>query len=214
LPAVGEVLDKALDGERITDDDAIALLRSRDLVAVGRVANEIRSRLTDPSRVTFIVDRNLNYTNVCVTDCDFCAFYRRPGDQREGYLLPKPVIFKKIEETLALGGTGLLMQGGHHPDLGIDYYEDLFTSIKARYKIHLHALSPPEIQHIARRSKPRFRRPSRVCATPGSTPCPVAARRFSSIACAGSSLRRRRSRTRGSTSCARLIGSECRRPRR
>jgi len=146
-------LQKALDGERITDDDAIALLRSRDLVAVGRVANEIRNRATDSSKVTFIVDRNLNYTNVCVTDCDFCAFYRRPGDVREGYLLPKPVIYKKIEETLAIGGTGLLMQGGHHPDLGIDYYEDLFRSIKARYPIHLHALSPPEIQHIARRSK-------------------------------------------------------------
>jgi cyclic dehypoxanthinyl futalosine synthase len=153
LPPVPEVLEKALDGERISDDDALALLRSRDLVAVGRAANEIRRRTNDPSRVTFIIDRNLNYTNVCVTDCDFCAFYRRPGDVREGYLLPKPVIFKKIEETLAIGGTGLLMQGGHHPDLGIDFYEDLFRSIKARYKIHLHALSPPEIQHIARRSK-------------------------------------------------------------
>ena len=152
-PSVGDVLGKALGGERITDEDAIALLRSRDLVAVGRVASEIRNRLNDPARVTFIVDRNLNYTNVCVTDCDFCAFYLRPGDAREGYLLPKPVIFKKIEETLAIGGTGLLMQGGHHPDLGIDYYEDLFRSIKARYEIHLHALSPPEIQHIARRSK-------------------------------------------------------------
>jgi cyclic dehypoxanthinyl futalosine synthase len=103
--------------------------------------------------VTFIIDRNLNYTNICVTDCDFCAFYRHPGDAREGYLLPKPVVYKKIEETLAIGGTGLLMQGGHHPDLGIDFYEDLFRSIKARYKIHLHALSPPEIQHISRRSK-------------------------------------------------------------
>ena len=113
--AVGEALDKALAGERITDEDAIALLHSRDLVSVGRVANEVRSRMSDPSRVTFIVDRNLNYTNVCVTDCDFCAFYRRPGDQREGYLLPKPVIFKKIEETLAIGGTGLLMQGGPSP---------------------------------------------------------------------------------------------------
>jgi cyclic dehypoxanthinyl futalosine synthase len=152
-PSVEYALEKALDGERITDDDAIALLRSRDLVGVGRVANEIRNRATDPSRVTFIVDRNLNYTNVCVTDCDFCAFYRRPGDTREAYLLPKPVIYKKIEETLAIGGTGLLMQGGHHPDLGIDYYEDLFRSIKSRYTIHLHALSPPEIQHIARRSK-------------------------------------------------------------
>src|SRR5919198_579696 len=152
-PLVRDVLEKALDGERISDADAVALLRSRDLVTVGRAANEIRNRLHDPSRVTFIIDRNLNYTNVCYTDCDFCAFYRRPGDTREGYVLPKPVIFKKIEETLAIGGTGLLMQGGHHPDLGIDYYEDLFRSIKARYRIHLHALSPPEVQHIARRSK-------------------------------------------------------------
>jgi cyclic dehypoxanthinyl futalosine synthase len=152
-PAVADVLEKALGGERISDDDAIALLRSRDLVAVGRAANAIRNRKVDPSRITFIVDRNLNYTNVCVTDCDFCAFYRSPGDARESYVLPKPVIFKKIEETLAIGGTGLLMQGGHHPDLGIDYYEDLFRSIKARYRIHLHALSPPEVQHVARRSK-------------------------------------------------------------
>ena len=151
--AVRAVLERALDGERISDEDAVVLLRSRELVPIGRTANEIRNRLNDPTRVTFIVDRNVNYTNICYTDCEFCAFYRRPGDRREGYLLPKPVIFKKIEETLAIGGTGLLMQGGHHPDLGIDYYEDLFRSIKARYEIHLHALSPPEVQHIARRSK-------------------------------------------------------------
>jgi cyclic dehypoxanthinyl futalosine synthase len=151
--SVAEVAEKALEGERITDEDALMLLRSRDLVAVGRVADELRNRKIDKRRVTFIVDRNLNYTNVCYTDCDFCAFYRRPGDTREGYLLPKPIIFKKIEETLALGGTALLMQGGHHPDLGVEYYEDLFSSIKARYPIHLHALSPSEIQHAARRSK-------------------------------------------------------------
>jgi cyclic dehypoxanthinyl futalosine synthase len=147
------VLEKALDGERISDDEAVTLLRTRDLVAVGRVSDELRNRKIDKRRVTFIVDRNVNYTNVCYTDCDFCAFYRRPGDTREGYLLPKAVIFKKIEETLELGGTALLMQGGHHPDLGVDYYEDLFSSIKARYRIHLHALSPSEIQHAARRSK-------------------------------------------------------------
>src|SRR6266542_5013371 len=150
---VKQILDKALDGARISDDDAVRLLRSKDLVAVGKTADALRARRTDPTRVTFIIDRNVNYTNICVTDCDFCAFYRRPGDRKEGYLLPKPVIFKKIEETLAIGGTGVLMQGGHHPDLGIDYYEDLFRSIKERYPIHLHALSPPEIQHIARRSK-------------------------------------------------------------
>ncbi len=150
--SVRTILDKALDGERITDEDAVTLLQSRDLVAVGQAAEELRARRTDPDAITFIVDRNLNYTNVCVTDCDFCAFYRRPGDRGEAYLLPKPIIFKKIEETLAIGGTGVLMQGGHHPDLAVDYYEDLFSSIKARYPIHLHALSPPEIEHIARRS--------------------------------------------------------------
>jgi cyclic dehypoxanthinyl futalosine synthase len=151
--SVGDALDRARSGERISDEDALTLLRSRELVPIGRAADEIRGRMTDPSRVTFIIDRNVNYTNVCYTDCDFCAFYRRPGDLREGYLLPKPIIFKKIEETLALGGTGLLMQGGHHPDLGIDYYEDLFRSIKSRYRVHLHALSPSEVQHVARRSK-------------------------------------------------------------
>jgi cyclic dehypoxanthinyl futalosine synthase len=151
--SVREILDRAGDGERITDAEAVTLLESKQLVPIGRAADDLRSRRTDPDRITFIIDRNLNYTNVCVTDCDFCAFYRRPGDRAEGYLLPKTVIFKKIEETLAIGGTGVLMQGGHHPDLGIDYYEDLFRSIKSRYPIHLHALSPPEIEHIARRSK-------------------------------------------------------------
>ena len=146
-------LEKAIAGERITDDDALALLRSADLVRAGKAADAVRRQRTDGKVVTFIIDRNVNYTNICHTDCDFCGFYRRPGDRAEGYLLPKPVIFKKIEETLAIGGTGLLMQGGHHPDLGIDYYEDLFRSIKSRYPIHLHALSPPEIHHISRRSR-------------------------------------------------------------
>jgi cyclic dehypoxanthinyl futalosine synthase len=151
--SVTAILDKALAGERISDAEAVALLESKDLVAIGKTADQLRARHSDPGRITFIIDRNVNYTNICVTDCDFCAFYRRPGDRAEGYLLPKTVIFKKIEETLAIGGTGVLMQGGHHPDLGVDYYEDLFGSIKSRYKVHLHALSPPEIQHIARRSK-------------------------------------------------------------
>jgi cyclic dehypoxanthinyl futalosine synthase len=151
--SVSEVLDRALAGERIDDDDAAVLLSSRDLVAIGLAAHELRNRKSPPGVVTFVVDRNLNYSNVCYTDCSFCAFYRRPGDTREGYVLPRAVIFKKIEETLALDGTALLMQGGHNPDLGIDWYEDLFREIKARYPIHLHALSPSEVQHIARRSR-------------------------------------------------------------
>jgi cyclic dehypoxanthinyl futalosine synthase len=152
-PGVADALERALAGERITDADAEAMLRSRDLVSIGRAAHELRNRLNEPGRVTFVVDRNLNYSNVCYTDCSFCAFYRRPGDTREGYTLPRSVIFKKIEETLALDGTAVLMQGGHNPELGIDWYEDLFRSIKARYPIHLHALSPSEVQHIARRSR-------------------------------------------------------------
>ncbi|MFN8108910.1 MAG: cyclic dehypoxanthinyl futalosine synthase [Thermoleophilia bacterium] len=147
-----EVLDRARSGERLGDDDALTLLRSGDLVSVGRAAREVRDREGNPDEVTFIIDRNVNYTNFCVTDCDFCAFYRLPRDP-EGYVLPKSVIFRKIEETLALGGTALLLQGGHHPGLRIDYYEDLFSSIKARYPIHLHALSPSEVLHIARFSK-------------------------------------------------------------
>jgi len=152
-PPVASILERTLAGERLGDDDALTLLRSRDLIAVGRAADELRGRKTNTDEVTFIVDRNINYTNICVTDCDFCAFYRRPGDTREGYVLPRAVIFAKIAETLAIGGTGVLMQGGHHPDLKIEWYEDLFRSIKERYDVHLHALSPPEIMHIARRSR-------------------------------------------------------------
>jgi cyclic dehypoxanthinyl futalosine synthase len=151
-PPVGDILGRTLGGERLSDEDARALLASRDLVAVGEAAGRARDAAGDPGVVTFVIDRNVNYTNFCITDCDFCAFYRRPMDP-EGYVLPKSVIFRKIEETLDLGGTALLLQGGHHPNLRIEWYEDLFSSIKARYPIHLHALSPSEILHIAHVSR-------------------------------------------------------------
>ena len=147
-----EILAGLDEGGRLSDEDALTLLASRDLVAVGEAAARRRDATTDPGVVTFVVDRNVNYTNFCITDCDFCAFYRRPMDP-EGYVLPKSVIFRKIEETLDLGGTALLLQGGHHPNLRIEWYEDLFADIKARYPIHLHALSPSEILHIATISK-------------------------------------------------------------
>ncbi|WP_217914161.1 cyclic dehypoxanthinyl futalosine synthase [Miltoncostaea marina] len=149
---VEEILAGLDDGGRLSDEDALTLLASRDLVAVGEAAARRRDATTDPGVVTFVVDRNVNYTNFCITDCDFCAFYRRPMDP-EGYVLPKSVIFRKIEETLDLGGTALLLQGGHHPNLRIEWYEDLFADIKSRYPIHLHALSPSEILHIATVSK-------------------------------------------------------------
>jgi len=102
--------------------------------------------------ISYIIDRNINYTNVCKEFCTFCAFYRVKGDA-EAYVLPDHVIYKKIEETLALGGTGILMQGGVHPDVKINYYEKLLAGIKERFKIHLHCFSPSEILNIARVSK-------------------------------------------------------------
>lgn len=143
------VRDKMRAGVRITDAEAVALLRSRDLLALGELATVQRRRLVPDDLATFIIDRNINYSNVCLTGCDFCAFYRSPGSP-EGYLLAKDEIFAKIRETLDLGGTAILMQGGHHPDLDIAYYEDLFRSIKERFDITIHSLSPPEILHIAK----------------------------------------------------------------
>ena len=112
---VAEVLDRALAGERLTDADALVLLRTRDLVQVGRAADELKSRKVDSKRVTFIIDRNVNYTNICVARCNFCAFYR-PVGSGEGYVLGFDEIFRKIDETLAVGGVQLLLQGGHNPD--------------------------------------------------------------------------------------------------
>ena len=110
-------------------------------------------RLKHPDNVvSFLIDRNINYTNYCVARCTFCNFYRKPKSE-EGYVLSKEEIFRKIEETLALGGTGILMQGGMNPNLRIDYYEDLLRSIRERYDIHLHCFSPPEIVVLAKLSK-------------------------------------------------------------
>ena len=133
----------------VTKTQAWDRLRSDDLIGLGREADAVRQRLHPGGVVTYIVDRNINYTNVCTEYCSFCAFYRPPGSP-EGYLEPLDSIFQKIEETLALGGTGVLMQGGLHPDLKIDYYENLLASIKRRYpQVHLHCFSSPEILNIA-----------------------------------------------------------------
>lgn len=152
---IDDVLHRALDGERIDEIDALALLQTSRLMDVGQVAHALRLQRTPADDVTFVVDRNINYTNLCTTDCGFCAFYRRPGDTSgEAYLHSTDTILAKIDETVALGGTAALMQGGHNPDIDVTWYEELFTAVKAAHPtFHLHALSPPEIQHIARRSK-------------------------------------------------------------
>src|SRR6476469_10574585 len=132
----------------ISRQEAIEMFRSDDLIGTGMEADSLRRKLHPEGVVSYIIDRNINYTNTCTEYCSFCAFYRPPG-HKEGYILPKEVIFDKIQETIDLGGTGILMQGGLHPDLKIEWYEDLFRSIKQRFKIHLHCLSAPEVTNIA-----------------------------------------------------------------
>jgi cyclic dehypoxanthinyl futalosine synthase len=133
----------------MTRDEAIDLFRSDDLIGLGMAADQVRRKLHPDGIVSYIIDRNINYTNFCTEYCSFCAFYR-PMGHAEGYLHPKEVIFDKIQETLDLGGTGILMQGGLHPELKIEWYEDLLRSIKQRFNIWCHCFSAPEIMNIAK----------------------------------------------------------------
>jgi cyclic dehypoxanthinyl futalosine synthase len=142
---------KAIQSKRLSADEGLALFRQADLLTLGELANSMRKLLHLDRIVTFIVDRNINYTNICVNKCKFCAFYRE-ADSPDAYILTKDEIFKKIEETIAQGGTQILMQGGVHPDLGIDYFEDLFRAIKSRYIIQIHSLSPSEISYVAKKA--------------------------------------------------------------
>ena len=133
----------------ITAQEALDLFQSDDLIGIGMAAMDVRRKKTDPRVVTYQIDRNINYTNFCTEYCSFCAFYR-PLGSREGYLLSFETIYEKIEEMLEIGGTGILLQGGLHPDLHIDYYENLLRSLKERFpRVHLHCFSAPEILCIA-----------------------------------------------------------------
>lgn len=152
MPSVDAVLSTVYEEKRIGPEDALTLLKSREIQKVGQAADFVRRKKHPENIVSFLIDRNINYTNVCVARCTFCNFYRKPG-HKEGYILPLETIFEKIEETIQLGGTGILMQGGMHPDLRIDYYENLLRSIRERFQIHLHCFSPPEIVVLARLSK-------------------------------------------------------------
>ncbi|MCC6987447.1 MAG: CofH family radical SAM protein, partial [Acidobacteria bacterium] len=144
---------RILDGGRLTADEALWLYREAPTMWLGRMADAVRQRKHPHGVVTYIIDRNVNYTNVCVARCNFCAFYRTVG-HAEGSVLGFDEIHRKIDETMALGGNQLLLQGGHNPDLPLAWYEDLFRGIKAKYPdFKLHALSPPEILHISKTSK-------------------------------------------------------------
>jgi len=151
--SLDNALQKAADGVRLDADEAEALDEKAPLLELGLAADLRRRALHPDGVVTYIVSRNVNYTNVCTTACHFCAFYR-PRGHGESYVLTREQLAAKIEETISLGGIELLLQGGLHPDLGVEWYEDLFRWVKANYPtINLHALSPEEIWHIARTSQ-------------------------------------------------------------
>jgi cyclic dehypoxanthinyl futalosine synthase len=150
---IDEIADKVRLGERVSAAEALDLYRRAPTALLGRLADGIRLRKHPEGVVSYIVDRNVNYTNVCVAKCSFCAFYRPVGSS-EGYVLGFDELFRKIDETIAVGGGQLLLQGGHNPDLPLTWYEDLFRAIKERYpSFRLHALSPPEVIHLSRLSQ-------------------------------------------------------------
>ena len=151
---LNEVLDAVAAGTaRLTPTDAVKLLESRDLARIGRAAHAVTMRLHPEPYRTYNIDRNINYTNVCTAVCDFCAFYRGPKHP-EGYVLDRDVLFQKIEETVAIGGDQILLQGGMHPTLTLEWYEDLLRDIKTRFpEVNVHGFSPPELHHLTKVAK-------------------------------------------------------------
>ena len=150
---IDRLASKVRGGGRLDRAEALELYLHAPTALLGQLADVVRARKHPERLVTYIIDRNVNYTNVCVARCNFCAFYR-PVGSTEGYVLGFEEIFRKIDETIALGGGQLLLQGGHNPDLPIEWYEDLFRGVKQRYpSFRLHALSPPEVIHLSRMSR-------------------------------------------------------------
>src|SRR5215813_13130845 len=143
------LLDRIRAGEDLSFEEWQAVEQSAPTESLVELADSLRKLLHPDDVVTYVVDRNVNYSNVCVSVCSFCAFYRKPGSP-EGYVHSYEEIFEKVEEMIELGGSGVLMQGGLHPDLPLDYYTGLLRELKTRYQIHLHCFSPPELDHLAK----------------------------------------------------------------
>jgi cyclic dehypoxanthinyl futalosine synthase len=137
--------------QRLTKKEGLKIFKDADLLELGQRSDDMKKRFHPENIVTFIIDRNINYTNICINRCRFCAFWKDEGDP-EAYLLSKNELFKKIEETINLGGTQILIQGGLHPNLDLSYYINLLHEIKSRFDINIHGFSPPEICYIADRS--------------------------------------------------------------
>lgn len=145
------ILSKVKKHRRLNKKEGLALLRRADLLTLASLANEKRFYFNPEKQVTYVVDRNINYTNICMSGCKFCAFYKTPS-QKDGYIISNKELAQKIQETIDLGGTQILLQGGMHPDLEINFYIDLLQFIKKNFDIHIHGFSPPEIDFIARKS--------------------------------------------------------------
>lgn len=150
---IQKILDSVTEGHRLKSADAIQLLESDSLASIGKAANAVTTKLHPEQYRTYNIDRNINYTNICSAVCDFCAFYRGPKDP-EGYVLDRKILLKKIEETVAIGGDQILLQGGMHPTLPLEWYEDLLRDIKLQYpEVNIHGFSPPEIFHLTKVTK-------------------------------------------------------------
>jgi cyclic dehypoxanthinyl futalosine synthase len=149
----GEIVESVLSGDRLSSEDAVTLLRNGNFLEIGAAANEIRNRKNDPNAASYIIDRNINYTNVCIYRCKFCAFYR-PDGADDAYVLSWDQIGEKLQETVDLGGTGVLLQGGVHAKLPFSFYEEMFRFIRKNFPaIHLHALSAPEVYFLQKLTK-------------------------------------------------------------
>jgi len=146
--SINSILDKAVNGQRITEAEAVMLFYQGDLLSLGQAAAEIRARLHPERTVTFVIDRNINYTNICHVGCKFCAFYRS-SSHKDAYVLSREELFDKIQETIDHGGSQLLMQGGLNPDLSFESILAMIKDIKDNFEIHIHSFSPPEIIHFA-----------------------------------------------------------------
>lgn len=148
--AVRDIFERLSREERLSDQEAVTLYKEADLLDLGEAAAAARARKVPGPHVTYLIDRNINYTNVCVTDCQFCAFYRPWEDHPDAYVHGREVIGEKIRELVEIGGTRILMQGGHHPDLGIEWYQELLRWIRREFpSIQIDAFSPSEIEHVA-----------------------------------------------------------------
>jgi cyclic dehypoxanthinyl futalosine synthase len=153
MSTIARILEKATDGERLTFDEGVQLFDCHDLNALGGAADAVTRRLHPQPFRTYNIDRNINYTNVCAAVCDFCAFYRKSNDA-DAYVLPREELYKKIEETIALGGDQALLQGGNHPTLKLEWYEEMLRDLKQRYPdFNLHAFSAAEIWHFHKLNK-------------------------------------------------------------